>query len=120
MFGLPGSDLQIRLFESVKTEDTQYNIVDVGVQYKNGGIDSLVFGGSFYTINNLCGSLDEKKAQEEEAVKTAAATTDALAEAMALVKKLAADKETADSNVVAAKNAEVITEATPASELQTA
>jgi hypothetical protein len=120
LWSLPGTDTKIRVFEEVKTVEDNYHIYDCGLQYAEGQIDSLAFGGSFHTIKNLCGSLDEKKAQQEEAVKTAAVISDTLADAVALVKKLSADKETADANVEAANKAEVATEESPTPELQAA
>ena len=39
----------VRLFERVATVDDQYDIFDVGVQHADGGIDSMVVGGSFYS-----------------------------------------------------------------------
>jgi len=65
LWSLPGTDTKIRVFEEVKTEDKQYNIVDCGLQYSEGGIDSIAMGGSFHSVKNLCGQLDEKKAQNE-------------------------------------------------------
>ena len=50
MFHIPGRKTQIRLFEPVETEDPQYDIYDVGLQYADGGIDSVAFGGSFYSL----------------------------------------------------------------------
>ena len=39
----------VRLFDRVDTVDSQYSIVDVGLQHSDGGIDSLAVGGSFYS-----------------------------------------------------------------------
>ena len=70
MFAIPGfgDKVKVRLFEEVQTVDTQYNIVDCGLQYKGENdevqIDSIVMGGSFHTIKNLCGQLDEKAAKK--------------------------------------------------------
>ena len=50
MFHIPGRKTQVRLFDRVETVDDQYDIYDVGFQYADGGIDSLAFGGSFYSL----------------------------------------------------------------------
>jgi len=74
LWSLPGTDTKIRVFEEVKTEDKQYNVVDCGLEYAEGGIDSIVTGGSFHSLKNLCGQLDKKadeaKAEKADAVKT--------------------------------------------------
>ena len=43
---LPGTTTKFRCFERVATVDPQYNIYDVGFEYAEGGIDSLVVPGS--------------------------------------------------------------------------
>ena len=49
-FKLPFNDrVRVRLFEKVETKDEQYDIVDCGLEYANGRIDSLAVGGSFAT-----------------------------------------------------------------------
>ena len=50
MFQIPGTQLQARFLESVETDDPQYDIYDIGIQHPNGGIDSVAFGGSFYSL----------------------------------------------------------------------
>jgi hypothetical protein len=50
MFHIPGRKTQVRLFDRVETEDPQYDIYDVGLQYADGGIDSLAVGGSFHSL----------------------------------------------------------------------
>ena len=50
LLAIPNTKVTARIFEPVKTEDPQYNIVDLGVQYEDGGIDSLAVGGSFYSL----------------------------------------------------------------------
>ena len=41
-FKIPGRNTNVRLFEKVETTDPQYLIFDVGVEYEDGSIDSLV------------------------------------------------------------------------------
>ena len=104
LWSLPGTDTKIRVFEEVKTEDPQYNVVDCGLQYAEGGIDSLVTGGSFHSLKNLCGQLD-KKADEAKAEKAdATKTSDEVAELKAMVQTLMAQLAAVST-----------TEATPAS-----
>ena len=50
MFHIPGRTTQVRLFDRVETVDDQYDIYDVGLQYADGGIDSLAVGGSFHSL----------------------------------------------------------------------
>ena len=50
LFAIPNTKVVARIFEPVQTVDEQYDIVDVGVQYECGGIDSLAVGGSFHTL----------------------------------------------------------------------
>lgn len=59
-FPLPGTRLNIRLFDRVDTVDSQYDIFDVGVQHANGDIDSLVVGGSFATAKRWAKTLDDR------------------------------------------------------------
>jgi len=50
-FKLPFNDrTTVRLFERVETTDPQYDIVDVGLEYATGRIDSLAVGGSFSSL----------------------------------------------------------------------
>ena len=81
---IPGSDLHIRALERVETSDTQYDIVDFGVEYGDGSIDSMVVGGSFATLKRLANKADEsslkkakkraKKAAKKRAAKEAPAS----------------------------------------------
>ena len=73
-FRIPGTQLQVRAFERVKTVDTQYDVFDLGVQHNNGDIDSVVVGGSFATVKNWAKSQDDKAAKKaaKKAKKAAA------------------------------------------------
>ena len=62
---VPGQDITVRFFERVETVDDQYDIFDVGVEQKDGSIDSLVVGGSFSCAKSWFASLDEQKASKE-------------------------------------------------------
>ena len=68
-FRIPGKDLNVRLFERVKTVDSQYDIFDCGIEQADGSIDSIVVGGSFSYAKSLVKAIDEKS----EANKAAAA-----------------------------------------------
>ena len=59
-FQFPGTRTHVRLFHDVVTEDTQYKVVDCGLEYDDGGIDSLAIGGSFYTAEKLIENLNTK------------------------------------------------------------
>ncbi len=43
-------NLSARVFQPVETTDPQYRIVDCGIQYSSGGIDSIAVGGSFHSL----------------------------------------------------------------------
>ncbi len=68
MFRIPGTTMSLRTFDKVETVDGQYNIVDVGIQYEDGAIDSLAVGGSFHSlkraINNMNSNADADSSKE--------------------------------------------------------
>ena len=73
MIRIPGTDLSLRLFDRVETTDGQYDVFDVGVQHKGGGIDSLAVGGSFHTAKRCIGNMNsnaDKKSDEKSDEKT--------------------------------------------------
>ena len=52
-FKLPFNNrVRVRLFERVETVDAQYDIVDCGLEYKDGSIDSIAVGGSFASLKS--------------------------------------------------------------------
>jgi len=59
-FQFPGTRTHVRLFHDVPTNDEQYTVVDCGVEYADGGIDSLAIGGSFYSAEKLIASLNDR------------------------------------------------------------
>ena len=61
-FSLPfNDDITVRLFERVETTDDQYDIIDCGLEYDDGSIDSIAVGGSFASLKKWT-SKEEKKA----------------------------------------------------------
>ena len=84
-FRIPGQDVHVRIAERVSTSDTQYDIVDFGVEYSDGSIDSMVVGGSFATLKRLANQADAeslkkakkraKKAAKKRAAQEAQAST---------------------------------------------
>ena len=59
-FKLPfNNSITVRLFDEVKTQDDQYIIKDVGLEYKDGSIDSIAVGGSFATAKGWFSSDEE-------------------------------------------------------------
>tara|TARA_Y100000401_G_C8325131_1_gene227750 strand:+ start:3014 stop:3247 length:234 start_codon:yes stop_codon:yes gene_type:complete len=68
-FKIPGRNTNVRLFEKVETTDPQYLIFDVGVEYEDGSIDSLVVpgSGSYATARRVIKDLDAKAAERKEA-----------------------------------------------------
>jgi len=58
MFRIPGTTMSLRTFDKVETVDRQYNIVDVGIQYEDGDIDSLAVGGSFHSLKRAIGNMN--------------------------------------------------------------
>jgi len=71
LFKLPffKDNVQARMFERVETKDPQYDICDVGIQYDDGSIDSVVLGGSFASL--------KRWARQEQHVENARADEDA-------------------------------------------
>ena len=52
-FKLPfNDDITVRVFERVETTDPQYDVVDCGLEYDDGSIDSLAVGGSFSSLKS--------------------------------------------------------------------
>lgn len=68
-FKIPGRNTNVRLFERVETTDPQYDIFDVGIEYADGSIDSLVVpgSGSYASAKAFVNRIDEK-AEAEVAV----------------------------------------------------
>ena len=72
-FKLPFNNrVHVRLFEKVETVDDTYRIVDTGLEYHTGRIDSLAVGGNFSSLSSWCGS---DKDEEEEYVSEDASPT---------------------------------------------
>ena len=78
-FKIPGQDIQVRLFHPVETTDSQYRIVDCGIEQADGSIDSIAFGGSFSYAESLISAMDRKRDQEK-AEKSFNATPDSEAQ----------------------------------------
>lgn len=64
-----------RVFHRVETVDPQYDIVDCGVQYADGGIDSLAIGGSFHTARKAYKSWADGVDKEADSKEAAAHAT---------------------------------------------
>ena len=111
MFRLPGTKLQVRVFDRVETTDDQYDVFDIGVQHADGGIDSIVVGGSFYTAKTLMGGIDKKAAKKAKKAEEKAA-----AKAQKKADKKAAKRLIIHTATVTPDASS--TEATPTSETQ--
>ena len=71
-FKLPfNDDITVRLFEKVETVDDTYRIVDTGLEYDDGSIDSVAVGGNFSSLSSWCGV----KEKDEEYVSEDASPT---------------------------------------------
>ena len=70
-FKIPGRDIQVRIVERVITNDPQYEIFDVGIEYEDGSIDSLVVpgSGSYKSAKAFVKRIDDK-AQTKESIAT--------------------------------------------------
>ena len=76
LFNIPKTELKARIFERVETVDDQYDIFDIGVQHPDGGIDSVVVGGSFYSVKTAIKNAEEDAAlTHQAAVATAQCVT---------------------------------------------
>ena len=76
-FQIPGTDTFARVMHTVETVDSQYNIYDTGIEHADGGIDSLVVGGSFYSLKNFVSDINDRAADrkaKKQAEKTETAT----------------------------------------------
>ena len=90
-FKLPGSRINVRLFERVETVNDTYDIFDVGVEFTDKDknvlkIDSVAVGGSFASAKAAISTFDEKQEKKqaaEEAKETAPTVTPAPAPAPA-------------------------------------
>ena len=61
-FKLPFNNrVRVRLFEPVQTVDDQYDIVDCGLEYRDGTIDSIAVGGSFSTLKRWTSPSDNNE-----------------------------------------------------------
>lgn len=67
MIRIPGTKKSLRFFDPVETADEQYNVYDIGVQHDDGGIDSMVVGGSFYSLKKAISNLNDKVDSAPEA-----------------------------------------------------
>ena len=72
-FKVPGQDVSVRLFSRVETVDNQYDIFDVGIEQKDGSIDSIVVGGSFSLLKSLAKKADENAEKKAQSAPAAAA-----------------------------------------------
>jgi len=62
--GRPGTF--IRMFDRVEAQDSQYDIVDFGVQYEDGSIDSIAVGGSFASLKKAIRTMNDNAVEERE------------------------------------------------------
>ena len=70
-FKLPFNNrVHVRLFEKVETVDDTYRIVDSGLEYNDGSIDSIAVGGNFSTLSSWCGANDEEEYVSEDTAPT--------------------------------------------------
>ena len=63
--------VHVRLFEKVETVDDSYRIVDSGLEYNDGSIDSIAVGGNFTTLSSWCGADKEEEYVPEEGTSDA-------------------------------------------------
>ena len=65
-FKLPFNDrIHVRVLHKVDTVDPQYNIVDTGLEYQDGSIDSIAVGGSFATASGWFSSKDQDDTDDD-------------------------------------------------------
>ena len=74
-FKLPFNNrVHVRLFEKVETVDDTYRIVDSGLEYKDGSIDSIAVGGNFASLSSWCGVTEDEEEYVPEEGTTDAPT----------------------------------------------
>ena len=61
-FRIPGTEMHMRVFESVETQQGGYHLSELGLEYADGGVDSVVVGVSPHTLKNWFGPKDPSKA----------------------------------------------------------
>ena len=66
-FRIPGTNLHARLLADVVTEDSQYDAYDIGVEHADGGIDSILIGGSAYSLKKAITNLNRRADEKQEA-----------------------------------------------------
>ena len=70
-FNLPFTPgVTVRLFEKVETVDDTYRIVDAGLEYDTGRIDSIAVGGNFSSLSSWCGADKDEEYVSEDASPT--------------------------------------------------
>ena len=69
IISLPRTTAKARLFEKVATVDPQYDMIDVGLQYEDGSIDSIAVGGSFTSLKRWYVDFDAKRDSDVKAVE---------------------------------------------------
>lgn len=70
-FSIPGSDINIRLFEKVQGPSDSYHIFECGVDHGDDAIDTICVGGSFHTATRLANEANERRDErkKQEAAK---------------------------------------------------
>ena len=107
-FRIPGTDMHVRLFEQVETTDKQYKVVDTGLEYACGGIDSVVTGIAAHSLQEWADKKDadslkkrmkkERKAEKKRAkaeAKAAALTNEPAPKTTKATRSTKATKATA-------------------------
>ena len=57
-FRIPGREMHVRIFEPVETKQDGYHLSELGLEYADGGVDSVVVGVSPYTLKSWFGPTD--------------------------------------------------------------
>ena len=67
---IPGTQLHARLLADVATDDPQYDAYDIGIEHPDGGIDSILFGGSAYSLKKAITKLNRQADEKQGAPET--------------------------------------------------
>ncbi len=81
---------RIRFADRVETVDPTYRIVDFGLEYTDGTIDSVAVGGNFHHLAQWTGSDAESQAQDAATAAQADAVVETLERGVAVVRAAAA------------------------------
>ena len=83
-FRVPGTTIHARIAEPVVTDDSQYDVIDFGLEHEDGGIDSIAVGGSFYSLKRAVSNMNDNADSKTEDTPVPAPVTETAPELVAV------------------------------------